>query len=136
MFNLEGKIASYLYHQQMKGKYGEGIHSKRSIFTPGAYNHVAIYVKMNIPYTAKNGLFELWVDGEQIVAQAGIQYRGQSGDSTLINKVLFSTFHGGHMPEWAPKDKNGAYQNETAWFDDIYVYQGRYIRNNNKKRKK
>mgnify|MGYP003641414997 FL=1 len=135
MFNPNGKVASYLYHQKMSGTYGEGLHSTKPVFTPGRYNHVAIYVKLNNPYAAKNGKFELWVDGQKILAQDSIQFRGEPGDHTLINKVLFSTFHGGHMPEWAPKDKNGAYQNETAWFDDIYVYKGRYIRNNYKKNK-
>lgn len=136
MFHANGKVASYLYHQKMRGKYGEGTHSNKPVFTPGTYNHVAIYVKLNTPYSAKNGRFELWVDGQNIITQDAIQFRGEPGDATLINKVLFSTFHGGHKPEWAPKDTYGNYKNETAWFDDMYLYEGRYIRNNHKKRKK
>ena len=41
---------------------------------------------------------------------------------------MFSTFHGGHSPSWAPKDGNGDYITVRAWFDNIAVYPGKHVR--------
>lgn len=128
MFKDSGKVAPYVYHQDMKGKYGEGTISENPVFTPGKWHHVAIYVKVNSKPDTHNGVFQVWVDGKKIGAFEAIGYRGNKGDHTLINVMLFSTFHGGNTPLWAPKNEAGAYTVETAWFDNFAVYKGKYVR--------
>jgi hypothetical protein len=50
------------------------------------------------------------------------------GDNTLVNDFLFSSFHGGHRPENAPRDTDGNYTTVHATFDNIFVYEGEHIR--------
>ncbi len=126
-FKKHGEIASYIYHQNKPKKYGDGMTSAEPVFTPGSYNDVAIYVKLNKPATSKNGVFEIWVDGKLIIQHEGIQYRSVEGPHTLINYFIFTTFHGGSSIGYAPKDKNGNFTTEYAWFDDIKIYKGKHI---------
>lgn len=127
VFKDSGRVRSYIYHQNLKGVYGEGPTSKEQIFIPGKFQQVALYVKLNEPASEKNGIYELWVDGNQIFLQDNIQYRGEHGEKTNICKFLFSTFHGGHLPSYAPVDSSGSYTTEIAWFDNFEIYKGKYI---------
>ncbi|WP_430907485.1 polysaccharide lyase [Maribacter sp. 2-571] len=131
MFKDSGKVAPYLYHQKMKGKYGEGSTTEKPMFTPGIWHQVALYTKVNRPANKANGVFEVWINNTRISKTDSIQFRGVAGDSTLINQLLFSTFHGGNDPSWAPKDAFGSYTNEKAWFDDIELYKGRFVTSKN-----
>lgn len=54
----------------------------------------------------------------------GIKFRETGGDNTLIKRLLFSTFHGGNTPKFAPVDEAGRYTVEHAWFDNISVAEG------------
>lgn len=126
-FKKHGEIASYIYHQNKPKKFGDGITSAKPVFTPGSYNDVAIYVKLNKPAAAKNGVFEIWVDGKLIIQHEGIQYRSVEGPHTLVNYFIFTTFHGGSSIGYAPKDKQGGFTTEYAWFDDIEIYKGKHI---------
>ncbi len=54
--------------------------------------------------------------------------RGTDSDASLINKFLFSSFHGGHEPEWTPRDADGNYKTVYATFDNIAVYEGELVR--------
>ena len=134
-FKKDKKIASYIYHQNRLGKWGDTKTSKLPVFTPGKYNHVAIYVKINKPVTAYNGIYKLWVDGNLVVKHNDIQYRSMEGEDSLINKFLFTTFHGGHTSSYAPKDLKGNFITNYAWFDDIEIYRGKHITLANKNRK-
>ncbi|MEQ8553408.1 MAG: hypothetical protein RIC06_22420 [Cyclobacteriaceae bacterium] len=128
MFKESGKVTPYIYHQDMKGQYGEGNTTSDPVFTPGTWQKVAIYMKINKPADASNGVFQLWIDNELVSEMTGLKYRGNEGSGTLINYILFSTFHGGSNPDWAPKDQDGNYTIEKALFDDIYLYEGKLIR--------
>ncbi len=128
MFKESGKVAPYIYHQDMKGQYGEGNTTNNPVFTPGTWHKIAIYMKINSPANTNNGLFQLWIDNELVREMGGLKYRGNEGSGTLINYILFSTFHGGSNPDWAPKDEAGNYTIEKAWMDDFYLYEGKFIR--------
>ena len=57
----------------------------------------------------------------------GVIFRNAGGDNTKIRTLLFSTFHGGNKPKWAPKNPDGTYATVYADFDNIAVHQGSYI---------
>jgi hypothetical protein len=89
---------------------------------------VTLQVRVNDPPEASNGFSRLYVDGELIEQHENLRLRGAGGDDTLINKFMFSSFHGGHQPKWAPRDADGNYTTVYATFDNIAVYQGEHIR--------
>gem|GEM_PF-6615404 len=67
------------------------------------------------------------VDGKRIISSKTITDRGVDGAKTLISHFLFSTFHGGHDPSWAPKTKKGkgkGYATVFAYYDNIKVIEG------------
>ena len=70
----------------------------------------------------------VYVDGKLIQRYEDLRLRDSAGDESLINKFMFSSFHGGHMPEWAPRDEQGDYTTVYATFDNIAVYEGERIR--------
>jgi hypothetical protein len=131
-FKRDGFITSYVYHQNMKGKYGEGKASKNFYFKKGQYYQIAIYVKINSPATTANGEVVVYVDGKELSAYKNLQLRAVDEKDSKINNFLFSTFHGGNSPDFAPKNKNGKYTTVYAWFDDFEIYKGQFIKGNNK----
>jgi hypothetical protein len=85
-------------------------------------------VRVNEPADVANGFSRLYVDGDLVDSHAGLRFRGEDSDASLINKFMFSSFHGGHMPDWAPRDADGNYTTVYAVFDNISVYKGKRIR--------
>jgi hypothetical protein len=128
-FKQRGALASYIYCQDKQGKYGQSVASTRRFHAQkGRYYAVSLHVKLNDPPRKDNGFAAIYVNGQGVVPHADIQYRAIDGERTLIQKFLFSTFHGGHEPKWAPKDANGDYVDVHAYFDNIAVYPGKQIR--------
>jgi len=127
MFHKNGRLSSYIYCQNKKGKYGQSVMADGFSFRKGRYYAVSLHVKVNDPGRA-NGFMHIYVDGEQLIRHDGVEYRAVGGDNTLITHYLFSTFHGGHTPSWAPKDKEGKYISVQAFFDNITIFSGRHIR--------
>lgn len=127
MFKENGTVQPYIYHQGMKGKFGEGQKTSKPYFTTDQYHTVSMYMKINQPASANNGVFELWIDGTRTSIMKNMKFRSEEGDGTLITSMLFSTFLGGNDPTWAPKDQNGNYVIQKAWFDDISIFKGRKL---------
>jgi N-sulfoglucosamine sulfohydrolase len=128
-FKDEGGIKLYTYHQDMKGQYGDrGAVQAPFRFEKGRYYSVSLHVRVNDPPEASNGFSRLYVDGRLIEQHENLRLRGAGGEVTMINKFMFSSFHGGHEPEWAPRDKNGNYTTVHATFDNISVHEGEHIR--------
>lgn len=126
-FGPEGRIRTYLYNQSQTGQYGTTKSAPDFRFEKGRYHAVSLHVKLNDPNEA-NGFAHIYVDGELQVAHDDVQFRGESGDHTLIDRVLFSTFHGGSNPDWAPKTEDGEYATVHATFDNFAVHRGRFVR--------
>lgn len=126
-FKKNGVVTSYVYHQDLKGKYGEGKSSPSFYFKKGQYYQMAIYVKINMPASASNGEVIIYANGKEISSYKGLQLRAVEGKDTEINNFLFSTFHGGNSPDFAPKDSNGNFTTVYAWFDNFEVYEGLYV---------
>ena len=122
-------LHSYVYCQNKQGKYGQGPERKaRFQFKTERYYAVSIYVKLNDPVDKANGIVRVYVNGKGVAEDKGIQFRSVEGDHTRITHLMFSTFHGGQSPGYAPKDKAGNYIDVHAFFDNLAVYEGLFIR--------
>ncbi len=111
MWSEGNKIIVYFYHMDMKGKWGDVIHTNK-VFSTGKWHRITQHLKMN---TGKkfNGVMEVWVDGEKVVDNSKVRYRlAPLGD---IDSFYFSTFHGGNTKDWAPKN------NSFIYFDNFKV---------------
>ncbi|MHC4917879.1 MAG: polysaccharide lyase, partial [Planctomycetota bacterium] len=117
------RIATYLYDQNKEKKWGIGQTTEKSVFTPGEWHAVMLKVALNTPGKA-DGSARVLVDGNEVLHTGNVEFRGKGGDETLIQQFLFSTFHGGNKPRWAPKDKDGKYRKVYALFDNFLVVEG------------
>lgn len=127
-FGREGRVSTYLYVQNKTGRFGHVDRNPDFRFEPGRYHSVSIHVRLNDPANAANGFAHIYVDGEPIIGSEGMQFRADDGPETLISQFLFSTFHGGNAPEWAPRDADGNVLTVHAWFDNLAIHRGLHIR--------
>ena len=127
MWKRDGEIISYIYHQDQKGRYGDSKKAKSRVGR-GKYHAMTLQVTVNSGAEEADGRVAIYIDGETQVEHRALRLRGVDGKEALIAKFMFSTFHGGSSPDWAPRDEKGDYSVEKAWFDNIEVYPGRVIR--------
>ena len=123
MFDGKGGSKSYLYEQSPDKKYGVGGSSKAPVFKKGVWHHVVMRVKLNSQGEA-DGTFSASVDGKEVNKETSVKFRGSDDRETLISTMLFSTFHGGNTPSFAPRDKDGKYTTVHADFDNFTVVEG------------
>ncbi len=130
MFRREGAMTNYDYHQNQPGKYGDrGEPLVKSFrFQKERWTSVSIHVRINEDPSRATGFNDVYVDGKLIERHDNVQWRAVATKETLINYFLFSTFHGGHTRDWAPKDKEGNSVAVHALFDNIAVYPGKHVR--------
>lgn len=128
LFKAGGKIQTYTYHQDQKGKYGEGERVTNFSFDKNKYYAISLHVRVNDPISSKNGYSKVYVNGELVAKQENIRFRSIDGKNSLINKFLFHTFHGGNTSAYAPREPNGKYKTVCAYFDNIAVYPWERIR--------
>jgi hypothetical protein len=128
-FKEDGLARLYTYHQDMQGQYGDRpAVQNRFTFENEHFYSVSLHVRVNDDPEVANGFSRLYVDGEIVERHEGLRLRGTDSEASMINKFMFSSFHGGHMPEWAPRDEDGNYKTVYATFDNISVYEGEHIR--------
>lgn len=123
MFNPDGVCGSYLYDQNHERRYGVGDKSGKNVFVPGKWHRVVFQMALNDLGEA-NGYARILIDGTQVVYTSEIAFRGEIGEHTEISQLMFSTFHGGGSPRFAPVDEDGAYATVYARFDNIQVIEG------------
>lgn len=128
MWREDGKIISYVYHQDQPGRYGDSKAAARVKFARGAYHAVTLQVTVNSAGDKADGRVAVYLDGRKLIEHRKLCLRGTDGNEALIERVLFSTFFGGSSPDWAPRDRDGQFSVEKAWFDNVAVYRGRVIR--------
>lgn len=119
-FKPDGHCATYLYDQQLEITYGIGDKSIDPVFRKGQWHHVVLEVRLNDPGKS-NGQARILIDGKEVVNTGSVEFRGEDGPHTAIQKLLFSTFHGGHQPKNAPVDKDGNTVTVHAMFDNFKV---------------
>ncbi len=122
-FKADGHCATYLYDQNVARTYGVGAGSPGPVFRAGQWHHVVLQVGLNTPGQA-DGFARIFVDGREQVHSRGMQFRGVGGEDTLIQNLLFSTFHGGSSPGNAPRDEQGRTITVHALFDNFVVREG------------
>lgn len=127
MWRAEGRPELYTYHQDQKGKYGEhGTPTRPFRFETGHWYAVSLHVRLNLARDRRDGAIRLYIDGELIEADDMLRLRGDEG--APISQFLFSTFHGGNDPGWAPKNPDGSYATVHALFDNFAVWRGGRVR--------
>ena len=127
-FSGDDSVRTYVYDQTEDVTYGVGRSPDNGFtFSREQYHAVSMHMRLNDPEEA-NGFVHIYVDGERVVTHDGLRIRGTGGENTLIQNVLFSTFHGGSGPSWAPVDEDGEYTTVHAFFDNFAVHEGEAIR--------
>ncbi len=127
MFHRDEQIQTYIYCQNKPGKYGMTKKNHAFKFVNDRYYAISYHVRVN-DLGKDNGFAHIYIDGKLIIEHNGIEYRGSDDPSTLISQFMFSTFHGGHSPQWAPKDENGKYKDVYAYYDNISVWRNKHIK--------
>jgi hypothetical protein len=122
MFHSDASIQSYIYSQNMRSQYGDVSRAKNFKFQPGRYYAVTYQVGVNDPVSQSNGFMRVYIDGVQVVNHTGIKFRGSSLDSTLVQTLMFNTFHGGNASSWAPRNADGSYKTDCAYYDNFAAY--------------
>jgi hypothetical protein len=121
MWRTGGQLATYVYHQEQAGRFGDGKTVPGFRFEPGRFHQVEMRVQLNDPPEAANGWVRVTVDGSQAVTHDGLRFRAAEGDRGRVNSLLFSTFHGGSRPDWAPRHADGSFKTDCAAFDDFVI---------------
>ncbi|MEX2672381.1 MAG: polysaccharide lyase [Phycisphaeraceae bacterium] len=127
-FNRTGGVSTYLYDQSEGSVYGRRRNSGEGFtLERGRYYAVSMHMKLNDAGEA-NGFAHIYVDGKLRVRHDNVVFRGTDGERTLIHQFLFSTFHGGSNPDWAPRDEDGEYATVHAYFDNFAIHPGKAVR--------
>jgi hypothetical protein len=119
MFRGDGGLQTYLYHQDMRGKYGESVSAKGFRFEPGKYYSIKYQLGLNSPPEKSNGYVRVFVNDKEVIHQEGIRFRASNSPDSLISTLMFNTFHGGHKPDWAPRNPDGSYAVDCAYYDNF-----------------
>ena len=130
MWREHGRPVTYTYYQDQRDKYGDDGRAVRPFtFALDHYYAVSLHVRLNDSPTKANGLVRLYIDGQLVSAEEGLRLRAVTTPDSRISNFLFSTFHGGHDPSWAPRNAAGGYADVHAYYDKIAIYRGERIRN-------
>jgi len=123
IFRQNGYAGSYIYDQNVEKKWGVGGKSREQVFFPGCWHRVDFQVQLNDPGQS-NGWSRIFVDGHKVQESHGLEYRSQGGPDSLMQRFLFSTFHGGSTPDCAPVDDQGDFKTIYALFDNFLIIEG------------
>lgn len=94
-------ISLYLYYiDQRNPRDGETLHFKNGYLTPGDWQTIIQRVKVNNS-ERPDAVIQVWVNGELKFSKEGFRLR--NAPLGLVDSFLFSTFHGGSRPDFAPK---------------------------------
>lgn len=122
MWGRQGIVQPYFYQQNRSSACGEGAKSAEPVFIPGKWHALSLRVYVNRDPRESNGSIQVYVDGRKVSENSGLRLRGDGSDDSLINKILFSTFHGGSDSSWSPS------KTVYAYFDNFAVYPGLRVR--------
>ena len=123
MFRKNATASTYIYDQNTKAKFGIGKYTQAPVFQTGKWHHINLQVTLNTKNQA-TGEVKLFIDGKAVVTISNITLRAIDSEATMIQTFMFSTFHGGQDPTWAPQDKHGKPATVHALFDNIIITEG------------
>ena len=117
MWRPEGRAQTYLYGQDESETFGGGNTTTEPVFQKGVWHRVELQVRLNDAGQA-NGWSRILLDGIPVVDTRDYEFRGVDTPDSLIQKFLFSTFHGGSNSSWSPS------QIVHANFDNFRIVEG------------
>jgi len=113
MWRAGGAGELYLYAPDRTAHCGESIGRGSFHFTPGRWTRIAEEVVLNQPGQS-DGVVRVWADGRLAVERRGLDLREQP--QIGVDGLIFSTFFGGHGPDWAsPRDQSAEFADFTIW---------------------
>ncbi len=127
MFMPRGKVASYIYDQDTRKKYGSGKTAGSHQFRAGQWYRVDLQVTLNSSPENSDGSVIILINGKTVVESQHQKLWSGDAKNALIKQVLFSTFHGGHDPSWSPHGKDGKPATVHALFDNFTVHEGAFV---------
>jgi len=116
MWRENGKAVLYLYHMDKAGKYGDDLelidqNAQVIHFQRGQWHHLVQRVRINDD-NQSNGEVEVWVDQTKVLSKKNLKFvTNEQG----VDRLYFSTFHGGAGKEWWPS------KDVYAYFDDFVI---------------
>ena len=116
MWRKNGKAVLYLYHMNKAGDYGDdlvlqGRDGQDKYFQRGQWHNLIQRVRINDD-TQSNGNLDVWMDGEKVLSRNNLKFvTNHQG----VDRLYFSTFHGGSGKDWWPS------KDVYAYFDDFVV---------------
>lgn len=128
MFRSLGGLQSYVYSQNMASQYGDVVIAKDFHFQPGRYYAITYQVALNNPATYSNGYMKVFVDGVEIIYHKNIKFRSTESLDSQIQTLMFNTFHGGNSSDWAPRNADGSYATDCAYYDNFAAYPALRVR--------
>ena len=99
MFGEGGQLFAYVYHVDMKGKYGDPLEIVAyNILKQNEWNKIKISCRLNTG-SDYNGRMEVWANGEYVGEK---NYMRFCTNGCRIDKFLLVSFHGGQTPDYRP----------------------------------
>jgi hypothetical protein len=105
-------IGNYLYHADMKKKYGDTEYwnlNNESLLKKNTWYSIEQYIQLNTP-NEKNGQLKAWVNGKLVYNNTNIRF--SDNPSVGLESVWLNVYHGGKTK--APKDL-------TIYIDELII---------------
>ena len=112
MWVENGKLVVYAYVPKSANgkwgghKWGQGIECDYNA-TPGKWICIEQYINVGTP-GKDDGKLKVWIDGEEKVNIDDMRFWNKENNNGRIGGIYFSTFHGGNIEEWAPRNDSFA----------------------------
>lgn len=113
MWLEEGELIPYIYYAGMPKTAHWGDHWATGMhFQPNVWYNLTQRIRLNTAGKS-DGIYAIWVNGKLLTQRTDMLWR--YGNKGLIDSFIFSTFHGGNTPDWAPR------WDSYADFDDFQI---------------
>ncbi|MEL6547549.1 MAG: polysaccharide lyase, partial [Myxococcota bacterium] len=119
----DGELVLYAYDQdRVSGECGRKRYAEtdgeRFRFQRGRWHRVNLQLLLNTGPTRRDGVAELYVDGQQLVKWEGLRlWSASDAEPPKIDQFVFSTFFGGSTASYSPREDSFTY------FDNFSVYE-------------
>ncbi|KAJ9116422.1 hypothetical protein QFC22_004864 [Naganishia vaughanmartiniae] len=98
--------------------YGISLGRGQFTFQRGAWNDLALYVQLNNPPSAKNGIIQLYHNGNKVIEFNNLVLRTSSSIPSVSGQ-MFSTFFGGSDTSWSTPTRQFTYYRDMRMFAGV-----------------
>ncbi|KAJ9124713.1 hypothetical protein QFC24_003080 [Naganishia onofrii] len=99
-------------------EYGISLGRGQFTFQRGAWNDLALFVQLNNPPSARNGIIQLYHNGNKAIEFNNLILRTSSGIPSVSGQ-MFSTFFGGSDTTWSTPTRQFTYYKEMRMFAGV-----------------